>query len=80
MSEYDYIVSRRLVAEDTPFFALIMAAMGRADSGNLTTLQAAFPEVWRELVARYNAPGGVPRGRRSRGQGGGRRGCGWGVV
>jgi len=41
-----------------PFYALIMAAMRGADTDNLDKLRAAFPEVYRELRERYNAPGG----------------------
>jgi glycogen debranching enzyme len=58
MSFYDYQASRAVDA-DTPFYALIMAAMRRADSGNLALLREAWPDVWAELEARYNAPGGV---------------------
>lgn len=53
-----YEVSREL-SSDVPFYALIMAAMRRADSMNAIALRAAFPEVWDELQARYNAPGGI---------------------
>lgn len=59
MSRYDYEVSRDLDAHDLPFYALIMAAMRKADTDNLDKLQAAFPETWRELDARYHAPGGL---------------------
>ena len=61
MSLYDYRKSLKLGMDNTPFYALIMAAMIRADSNNLSKLCAAFPEVWAELKARYNAPGGVVR-------------------
>jgi hypothetical protein len=55
---YDYEVARAITAQDYPFYALIMAAMRRADSVNTLRLRHAFPEVWEELLARYNAPGG----------------------
>lgn len=58
MSLYDYRASRTIDA-DAPFYALIMAAMRRADTANLALLQAAWPEVWAELDARYNAAGGA---------------------
>lgn len=58
MSQFDYIASRALGSPDVPFAALIMAAMRRADTENLAKLQAAFPETWQELQARYDAPGG----------------------
>jgi hypothetical protein len=56
MARYDYIASRELSLQ--PFYALIMAAMRKADSYNLEALKKAFPEVWIELQVRYNAPGG----------------------
>ena len=56
---YDYQESQRIACEDYAFYALIMAAMRKADTDNLTKLQNAFPDVWSELVARYNAPGGM---------------------
>lgn len=58
MSYYDYNVSRSLADKDYPFDALIMAAMRKADSVNLFFLSDAFPETYKELRARYNAPGG----------------------
>ena len=58
MSLHDYRVSQGLGADDPPFAALIMAAMRKADSANAEYLEQAFPMVWRELQARYNAPGG----------------------
>jgi len=36
-----------------------MSAMRQADTYNLTKLQAMWPEIWEELDARYNAPGGL---------------------
>ena len=59
MSLYDYEASRRIHGDSPPFYALIMAAMRGADSSNTVRLRAAFPDVWDELSARYNAPGGV---------------------
>ncbi len=58
MTLYDYTVSRELVAEDYPFYGLIMAAMRCADTDNLAKLTNAWPEVYAELDARYNALGG----------------------
>lgn len=51
--------SRKLAAMDWPFYALIMAAMRKADTDNLERLRAAFPRVWSEFWDRYHAPGGV---------------------
>ena len=62
MSKFDYLASKKISLDDPPFYAIIMAAMRRADSSNLAKLQRAYPEVWEELQARYNAPGGVLEG------------------
>ena len=58
MSRYDYEASKAIVAQDWPFYALIMAAMRQADTQTAYTLRNAWPHVWDELQARYNAPGG----------------------
>ena len=58
MSLYDYKVSQELDKADTPFYALIMAAMRRADTDNLSRFKALFPQTFEELKKRYNAPGG----------------------
>jgi len=57
MSYYDYRVSREIVGQ--PFYALIMAAMRSADTPNTEKLRAAWPDVYEELQARYNAPSGL---------------------
>ena len=57
-SMYDYNIGRKLEAEDIPFYALIQAAMRRADTINLEMLKGCWPEVWEELFERYNTPGG----------------------
>lgn len=60
MSLYDY--KRSMTLGDVPFYALIMAAMRRADTQNLAKLKDAWPLVWQELDQRYHAPGGyLPR-------------------
>lgn len=59
MSHFDYEVSKQLAAADYPFYALIMAAMRKADSNNAALLSSAFPDTAAELRARYNAPGGL---------------------
>ena len=43
---------------DAGFYALVMAAMLKADSTNIARLREAFPGVWSELVIRYSSPGG----------------------
>lgn len=60
MSLYSYRVSKEITTDD--FEALIMAAMRRADSANIVALRAAFPSIYAELDARYNAPGGLLEG------------------
>ena len=59
MSHYDYEISKLIAAQDYPFYALIMAAMRKADSGNAELLRMAFPDTFHELKLRYNLPGGV---------------------
>ena len=59
MSRFDYDASKKIFLEDPPFYALIMAAMRKADTHNVILLANAFPEVWTELAKRYNAPGGL---------------------
>lgn len=58
MSLYDYQEGLEIVAKKYSFYALIHAAMRRADTDNLEMLKGCWPEVWLELRARYNAPGG----------------------
>jgi len=62
MSLYDYRVGQQIAAQDYPFYALIQAAMRKADTDNQIRLASAFPEVWDELQQRYNAPGGLMPG------------------
>lgn len=58
MSYFDYKVGLQIASEDPPFYALIQAAMRKADTDNLEKLKIAFPEIWEEFYARYYAPGG----------------------
>jgi hypothetical protein len=58
MSRLDYELGKQIADADPPFYALIMAAMRKADSRNLVWLKAAFPDTYDELYARYNAPDG----------------------
>lgn len=62
MSLFDYQASKQLAAMDPPFAALIMAAYRKADTGNAIWLEQAFPDICREMRARYDAPGGVLSG------------------
>lgn len=59
MSYYYYEESKIIKRQNFPFYALIMAAMRQADTTNADLLRTAFPDVWDELDARYNAPGGL---------------------
>jgi hypothetical protein len=59
MSLYDYRAAREISKTDPPFYALIMAAMQKADTWNAALLRSAFPQVWAEVDARYNARGGI---------------------
>jgi len=58
MSRYDYLKSKEIDTGQYPFYALIMAAMRKADSFNLEILKDGFPEVYKELCERYNKPYG----------------------
>lgn len=58
----DYFAYRKSVElgqDDPSFYALIMAAMRKADSLNVVILRGAFPTVWDDLQARHDAPAGV---------------------
>lgn len=59
MSLYDYKASAEPLRPDPPFYSLIMAAMHRADTVNAALLRTCWPDVWDEVQARYNAPGGI---------------------
>jgi hypothetical protein len=59
MSKHDYDRSRHIEIRDEPFYALIMAAMRKADDVNLLKLRNEWPEIWKELFARYHAPNGL---------------------
>lgn len=59
MSHYDYMAANALRAGDPPFYALIMAAVMKADTLNAAKLAAMWPEVTAEVQARWDAPGGV---------------------
>ena len=59
VSIYNYWDSQEIAKEDPSFYGIVMAAMRKADSYNSAKLIAAFPEVYDELLQRYNAPGGA---------------------
>jgi hypothetical protein len=62
MSAYEYEISKMIAQSGAPFYALIMAAMRQADTVNLSLLRSVFPDVEKELLSRYNAPGGTLSG------------------
>ncbi len=57
---FDYRTGLKISLEygDDEFYGVIQGAMRLADIDNLERLKAAFPDTWKELQARYNAPGG----------------------
>lgn len=59
MTRHEYEESGRIAAKGYPFYALLMACMRQADSGNYARLRLAFPAVDVELAARYESPGGA---------------------
>lgn len=59
MSLFEYEESKRISATDPGFYALIMAAMRKADDSNLERLKFGYPQTYRELRARFNAPDGL---------------------
>jgi hypothetical protein len=59
MSIITYRQSQEIMDGDWEFYALIMAAMRKADNDNERKLRAVFPGIWEELKDRYNAPGGA---------------------
>ena len=59
MSFYSYQESIKLSEHEYNFYALIMAAMRKADSINIIKLKRKWPDTWKELQRRDNAPGGL---------------------
>lgn len=58
MSLFDFRRALELRDADYPIYSLLMAAMLKADTMNSARLRRAYPELWNELQARYDAPGG----------------------
>lgn len=56
MSFHDYSMSKAL--EHAPFYALIMAALRKADAENFAKLEAAFPTTLAEMRSRQRSPTG----------------------
>ena len=58
MSLYEYRESQEIDSKQYGFYSLIMAAMRQAEDINISKLKVLFPDIFNELQARYNAPGG----------------------
>lgn len=59
MGLHEYFFSQGIELSGSPFGAIIMAAMRKADTDNLTKLKLMWPEIWEELDKRYHVPGGI---------------------
>jgi hypothetical protein len=59
MNWLSYQTGVRLARADVDFYALVIAAMIRADTTNAARLRSVFPELWDETQRRYDAPGGL---------------------
>jgi len=58
MGLIEYRQSLELSRDDPSIYALLMAAMRKADTNNTYKLKAMWPELYAEMQQRYNAPGG----------------------
>ena len=59
VSWHEYMEAKLLARTGAPFYSFLIAAMHQADSFNAAKLRDAWPELWDETQARYNAPGGL---------------------
>jgi len=63
---YDYLKGRQMESialnKRIPFYSVIQCAMRMADTDNLDKLKSAFPDEWKDLNARYDAPNGILEG------------------
>ena len=59
MSLHEYKIALQLHRDDPPFYALIMAAVMAADTGNVERLRSAFPGHVEEAQRRWQAAGGI---------------------
>lgn len=67
MSQHDFNLSYDIAYTGSdypqpPFYAIIMAAMRRADNRNIELLKTAFPETWAEFDRRRKSHLGVLKG------------------
>lgn len=51
--EFEYQQALQIRRNDPPFYAIIMAAMLKADTINLKLLKALYPAVYEELERLY---------------------------
>jgi hypothetical protein len=54
ISDHEYQTALDLHRDDVPFYALIAAAMLKADTFNTARLMSAWPEIYRAVDARYD--------------------------
>jgi hypothetical protein len=59
MTLFEYQEGLDLGKRDPSFYALIQAAMRKADTENLEMLKGCWPKTYEELLKRYNAPGDI---------------------
>ena len=59
MSLYNYQKSIKVVAQDYPFYALIMAAIHQASGFELEKLKEAFPALYYEVAERNSVDRGL---------------------
>lgn len=59
MSLYNYQKSIKIVSQDYPLYALIMAAMQQSSGFELDRLRDAFPSLHYEVVERNKASRGL---------------------
>jgi hypothetical protein len=56
---FEWQAARALHRQDVPFYALIAAALWKADTYNANELRHAFPDTCALAQKRYDAPGGL---------------------
>lgn len=59
LSVFDYQESLRIEIRGAPFYAVLAAAMRRADSENLERLRFMFPIIYTDLERWRNTPGAL---------------------
>ena len=61
MSFYDYQIGRDIEIKysSDEFYGIIQGAMRLADDENLVKLTIAWPDIRKEMLARYHTPGGI---------------------